>query len=233
MGQASHARPREPRQRDQAIGLEARAVGLEQDPSLSGRAHVVAGVDLDAALGQQLVHRVTRAVAEESERRGGGRREAELHRTVAVGREGAGHERELVERERPHDAGRQQEGDAANAAVCDVVEELAVSGGAALVDEGQRVGKDRYSAAVGALMLAHRGAARCPLCGSTLPGLRQTFSGPVRDRCVRRLYCDGCNEDQAERTREVEYVRAALDLAGPAILGGPLWKGRGDRMQTL
>lgn len=89
-----------------------------------------------------------------------------------------------------------------------------------------------YSAAEGALMLAHRGAARCPLCESALPGLRQTFSGPVRDRCVRRLYCDGCNEDQAERTREVEYVRAALDLAGPAILGGPLRKGRGDRMQT-
>ncbi len=85
----------------------------------------------------------SRALAEESERRGGGRREAELHRTASVGREGAGHERELVERERPHDAGRHQEGDAANAAVCDVVEELAVPGGAALVDEGQRVGKDR------------------------------------------------------------------------------------------
>lgn len=66
----------------------------------------------------------SRALAEESERRGGGRREAELHRTASVGREGAGHERELVERERPHDAGRHQEGDAAN----DVVEELAVAG---------------------------------------------------------------------------------------------------------
>ena len=100
-GDPAQAGPRQPRQRHHALRMHLSAVRLHRDVARADDVCGCAGVQRDGGLLEQPLHRFGRAAAERLQRPLVGRDERDLARGVHA--EGAlgGHERELVERQRP------------------------------------------------------------------------------------------------------------------------------------
>ena len=138
-GQPGNARAFEARQGDDAVDLQQ--IAAQRDPAGRDDVRVGRGVQDDAGLGQQPGD-LTRGVgAEDRQRRRLGRHDVELERGAHLIRALGEHQRELVERQRPGAAGRDDERDPADVALLDVLDDAVQ---ALLI--GQRAGEHGRSA---------------------------------------------------------------------------------------